>query len=104
MDGDLERIRASLREAQLDGRAVQEVEEVLRLVALERHLALHHPSRLAHVGRRAEEALGDPDQAWHWLRRPNGDLGLVPLDLLLTPEGEERVLQALGRIEFGVYA
>lgn len=104
MDEDMERIRVSLQEARLDGRVVQEVEEVLRLVALERHLALHHPTRLAHVRRRAEEALGHPDQAWRWLRRPSEELGLVPLDLLLTPEGEERVLQELERIEFGVYA
>jgi putative toxin-antitoxin system antitoxin component (TIGR02293 family) len=58
-------------------------------------------TRVARLIARAEEALGDPANAMHWLRRENRALGGIrPLDAL-DSDAVERVL---GRIEHGVYS
>ena len=61
--------------------------------------------RLVRVAARAEHVLGDRPTALDWLSSPNRALGgEKPIGLLDTDLGADQVLQALGRIEFGVYA
>ncbi len=60
--------------------------------------------RLARVVARAEHVLGARDAALEWLATPNRALrGDKPFNLLDTELGAKRVLDLLGRIEFGVY-
>jgi len=60
--------------------------------------------RLVRVAARAEDVLGGRAVALDWLGSPNRALARQrPIDLLDTDLGAERVLQVLGRIEFGVY-
>jgi putative toxin-antitoxin system antitoxin component (TIGR02293 family) len=61
--------------------------------------------RLARVISRASEVFDDPDAAVDWLKSPNAALrGHAPLSLVDTDIGAEAVLDALGRIEHGVFA
>ena len=61
--------------------------------------------RLARVVSRANEVFDDAASAFNWLKSPNVALrGNVPLSLLDTDIGTESVLDALGRIEHGVFA
>ena len=61
--------------------------------------------RLARVVSRASEVFGEPAAAVNWLKSPNAALrGDAPLSLLDTDIGAESVLDALGRIEHGVFA
>lgn len=59
---------------------------------------------IARVFERAVGVLDTEDLASRWLKHPNEALGAVPLELLGTTFGAERVLQILGRIEHGVYS
>jgi putative toxin-antitoxin system antitoxin component (TIGR02293 family) len=59
-------------------------------------------ARVARVTQRAVDAIGDENQAREWLRRTNRALqGAIPLKLLGTDAGAERVADELGRIEYG---
>ena len=59
-------------------------------------------ARVARVTQRAVDAIGDENQAREWLRRTNRALqGAIPLELLGTDAGAERVADELGRIEYG---
>ena len=61
--------------------------------------------RLARVVSRASEVFDDPAAAVDWLKSPNAALrGNAPLSLLDTDIGAESALDALGRIEHGVFA
>jgi len=61
--------------------------------------------RLARVIERAEETFEDIDAARDWLKSTNAALtGATPLSLLDTDIGAESVMDALGRIEHGVFA
>lgn len=61
--------------------------------------------RLARIAARARHVLGGRATALDWLTTPNRSLGgEPPLQLLDTDLGAERVLEVLGRIEFGVYS
>ena len=51
----------------------------------------------------AERAIGDPDDARHWLRTPNAQLGRVPLELAATTPGLEAVKRYFEQIADGVY-
>jgi putative toxin-antitoxin system antitoxin component (TIGR02293 family) len=52
----------------------------------------------------AIEVLGAKEKALHWLKTPVRSLdGRTPLSLLDEPGGIERVEDALGRIEHGVW-
>jgi putative toxin-antitoxin system antitoxin component (TIGR02293 family) len=54
---------------------------------------------------RAIEVFGNSEKAASWLDRPNRVLaGATPRSFLSTPEGREKVLTVLGRIEHGVYS
>ena len=60
--------------------------------------------RLARVVSRANEVFDDAASAVSWLESPNAALrGNVPLRLLDTNISAESVLDALGRIEHGVF-
>lgn len=60
--------------------------------------------RIARVVRRAEMVFEDAAAALRWIQTPNASLGGVsPLSLLDTEIGEGAVLDALGRIEHGVF-
>ncbi len=75
---------------------------------LGRRLTAEQSDRLARVIRivvRADEAIGNPDKASRWLRKPNRALrGRLPLDLLDNDIGVRMVEQVLGRIEHGLGA
>ncbi len=59
--------------------------------------------RVARVGARAEDVLGDADRASTWLHRPNRALGgEAPLGLMDTDLGCRMVEDVLGRLEHGV--
>lgn len=61
--------------------------------------------RIARVVRRAEMVFEDAAAALRWVQTPNASLGEVsPLSLLHTEIGESAVLDALGRIEHGVFS
>lgn len=61
--------------------------------------------RLASVLSKAEEVLGDREQALDWMTSPAMGLeGRRPLDLLTTQMGFELVEDFLIRMEYGVYA
>ena len=61
--------------------------------------------RLARAITRASEVFDDPAAAVDWLKSPNAALrGNAPLRLFDTDIGAECVLDALGRIEHGVFA
>lgn len=61
--------------------------------------------RVARVIERAEEVFEYPDAARVWLKSANTSLsGQTPMSLLDTEIGAESVMNALGRIEHGVFA
>ena len=94
--------------------SLREVEEALRLSSRTLHrrtegrltpVESERVMRLVRVAARAEHVLGDRPTALDWLSSPNRALGgEKPIGLLDTDLGADQVLQALGRIEFGVYA
>ena len=54
---------------------------------------------------RAQEVFGTRHKALAWLSSPCYDFGgKLPVELLATGEGIEQVMDALGRIEYGVYS
>jgi putative toxin-antitoxin system antitoxin component (TIGR02293 family) len=60
--------------------------------------------RVVRVIARAEEVFGDLDNGLEWLKSPNISLdGLPPISLLDTYIGAEWVMDALGRVEHGVF-
>lgn len=60
--------------------------------------------RLARVAARAQEVFESDETARRWLRRPNRALGgAIPFDLLDTEPGAQQVLEALDRIDHGIY-
>lgn len=93
-------------------------EELYRIVIPRRTLALRRQKgqpltpeesdRLARVARvltAADDAFGNPEKAYRWLRKPNRGLGgQVPLELLSTEAGARIVEQALERIVHGIFA
>lgn len=121
------RSRAELRDRILDGLPYAALESVMRGLHLDRtevcealHLSPRTFSRrkaegrlqpdesdrlyrLARIGTRATEVLGDAETASRWLHRANRSLGgEAPLRLLSTDLGSRQVEQVLGRIEHGV--
>lgn len=64
--------------------------------------------RMFHVARvtgRAEKVFGDLAKGLEWLKSPNISLGGVPpISLLDTYIGADWVMDALGRVEHGVFA
>lgn len=59
--------------------------------------------RLARVAAMAADVLGTREKAVQWMERPNRALGgEVPVRLLDTDLGSQKVLDVLGRIEHGV--
>jgi len=61
--------------------------------------------RFARVVERAESVFEGKEAALNWLRSPNAALGgEAPITLLDTDIGADSVLDALGRIEHGVFA
>ena len=60
---------------------------------------------LAEVLSKAEEVLGDREEAEHWLAAPA--IGLSsrrPIDLMASPQGAELVKTLLNQMAYGVYA
>ena len=61
--------------------------------------------RFARIVERAETVFEGAEPALSWLQSPNAALGgVTPLSLLDTDLGADSVLDALGRIEHGVFA
>jgi Protein of unknown function (DUF2384) len=53
----------------------------------------------------ATEVLEDSDSAWSWLKKPNRALGgAIPIKLLETESGTEKVYAVLNRIQYGGYS
>lgn len=62
-------------------------------------------ARITRVLLTADEAFGDSDRSYRWLRKPNRALGgRVPLALLTTGPGARLVEDSLERIAHGVFA
>ncbi len=59
---------------------------------------------IARALERASEVLGSRQSGAGWLLERNGALEAIPLELLDTAFGAERVLDVLGRIEDTVYS
>jgi putative toxin-antitoxin system antitoxin component (TIGR02293 family) len=76
--------------------------------AKNQRLTSEESDRLARVLRvyaRSEDALGDSDRAFRWLRKPNRALeGKTPLELLSSEAGARAVEKVLGRLEHGVFS
>jgi|TARA_R110000851_G_scaffold128128_1_gene260355 putative toxin-antitoxin system antitoxin component (TIGR02293 family) len=54
---------------------------------------------------RAIEVLGNEQDALHWLQTPRSALNnQIPLKYIETDEGQQEVLDLLGRIEHGVFS
>jgi putative toxin-antitoxin system antitoxin component (TIGR02293 family) len=61
--------------------------------------------RITIVYEHAADVFEDSDIAWDWLQSPNGSLEWkIPLELLETDEGAQKVETILGRIDYGVYS
>ena len=61
--------------------------------------------RVARVVGRAEEVFGDLTNGLEWMKSPNGSLGgVTPMSLLDTDIGADWVMDALGRVEHGIFA
>jgi putative toxin-antitoxin system antitoxin component (TIGR02293 family) len=61
--------------------------------------------RLARIAAQAADVLGSDDRAARWLHRPNRALGNeIPLLLLDTDLGAQRVEAVLGRITHGIFS
>ena len=60
--------------------------------------------RLAMVVERAKQVFQGSTAALNWLHRNNPTLYVIPLSLLDTEMGAQRVFEALGQIEQGVFA
>jgi putative toxin-antitoxin system antitoxin component (TIGR02293 family) len=76
--------------------------------AKDQRLTSEESDRLARVLRvyaRSEEALGDPERSYRWIRKPNRALqGKTPLELLSSEAGARAVEKVLGRLEHGVFS
>lgn len=74
----------------------------------EHRLSPEESDRIAMVERVvafAEDAFGDKNKAYIWLRKPNRALeNQTPLDLLHSEAGTRLVEALLGRIQHGVYS
>ena len=52
----------------------------------------------------AKKIFGSDERAQEWLQSPNQELkGITPLIAINSPSGSEKVMDILGRIEYGVY-
>lgn len=117
----ISKVRAGLPYAALEAFAERfEISraDVLRLLHLplrtlarrkkERRLHPAESDRLLRLGRIAacaEEVLGERQKAARWLQKPNRTLGgAIPLSLLDTDAGAQRVEEILGRIAHGIYS
>lgn len=59
---------------------------------------------LVEVTARAIEVFGSREKALRWLKTPVRSLGdRVPLSLLDTPDGVDRLHDVLGRVEHGIW-
>lgn len=83
----------------------------IRTLALRRRKGILTPCeselmfRVARVAGRAEEVFGDLAKGLEWLNSSNGSLGEAsPISLLDTDTGADWVMDALGRIQHGVFA
>ena len=57
------------------------------------------------IRHRALEVFGDEDKAGEWLTTKISALGgQMPMDILISADGEKEVLAILGRIEHGVFS
>jgi len=69
------------------------------------HVERERLLRLTRLTGTAIEVLGDRDRAVHWLTRSNRALGgETPVELVQTEEGLQSALDALYRIEHGVFS
>lgn len=61
------------------------------------------PAALQQVVTRATEVIGSADEALRWLGTPVRDLDYAtPISMLAAPNGKNRVLVVLDRLEHGV--
>jgi putative toxin-antitoxin system antitoxin component (TIGR02293 family) len=53
----------------------------------------------------AEEAFGETERAWHWLRKPKRRFdGKTPVEMLATEAGARLVEEMIGQIDHGIFA
>lgn len=63
------------------------------------------PSPQMAVLAKAKDVFGSIAKADHWMHHPVSALGdKCPIDVMLEPDGQQQVLDTLGRIEHGVFS
>ncbi len=61
--------------------------------------------RVARITAMAEQAFGEPERAWRWLRKPKRRFaGKTPVEMLATEAGARLVDEMIGQIEHGIFA
>ncbi|HWB85314.1 MAG TPA: antitoxin Xre/MbcA/ParS toxin-binding domain-containing protein [Bryobacteraceae bacterium] len=61
--------------------------------------------RVARIAAMAEEAFGDSERAWRWLRKPKRRFaGRTPLEMLATESGARLVEEMIVQFEYGMAA
>jgi putative toxin-antitoxin system antitoxin component (TIGR02293 family) len=61
--------------------------------------------RVARITAMAEQAFGEPERAWRWLRKPKPRFdGKTPVEMLATEAGARLVEEAIVQIDHGIFA
>ena len=61
--------------------------------------------RVARIASLAEQAFGDPDRAWRWMRKPKRRFeGRTPVEFLATEAGARLVEEVISQIDDGMAA
>jgi putative toxin-antitoxin system antitoxin component (TIGR02293 family) len=60
---------------------------------------------VARITALAEQAFGEPERAWRWLRKPKPRFdGKTPVEMLATEAGARLVEEAIVQIDHGIFA
>jgi putative toxin-antitoxin system antitoxin component (TIGR02293 family) len=61
--------------------------------------------RVARITAMAEQAFGEPERAWRWLRKSKRRFGgKTPVEMLATEAGARLVEETIGQIEYAIFA
>ncbi len=61
--------------------------------------------RVARITAMAEQVFGEPERAWHWLRKSKRRFnGRTPVEMLATEAGSRLVEEMIGQIDHGIFA
>lgn len=61
--------------------------------------------RVARISAMAEQAFGEPERAWRWLRKPKRRFeGKTPVEMLATEAGARLVEEMIAQVDHGIFA